>query len=272
MNGKGFTKIPNEIIEAMPEMTPAQVALCVALCRLTYGWHRPAATASVSELARMTGLARPSIYGLMDGLGRFFIRDGKTWSIKSVTLDDTLPLAGDKSVTLDDSQVSPEITLLHLPKEKKEKNKERSNGIGKLFEVFKEASGHDWPHESTMQYQDYWLRPLESIYGHFGQNLAEAERVIREAVNLQRSGNLGKRYPVNSPKSIIKVALDIPPASASRAESDWQTIKEAAAAGDVSQIPDRLTHVVRQIGWGELQSMTDRTERQYQQRFMEAYA
>jgi len=274
MNG-GYTRIPNEIIEALPELTPAAVQITMALCRLTYGWHRETAEANISELARITGLARLSVRKSFDQVGRFFDHDGDTWVVKKLPVGGNkvttqvvkkLPPPG-KKVT---SEVVKKLPDLHLPKEKKEKNKERLNGVGELFDIFKDASGHDWPHESTMQYQDYWLKPLESIYNHFGQDLAEAERVIREAVNLQRSGSLGKRYPVNSPKSIIKVALDIPPVAASQAEADWQAVRDAAATGDAARIPDHLKPIVRKIGWEKLQRMDDYTRPQYQQQFMEA--
>lgn len=274
----GYTRIPNEIIDAMPEMTPAQVSLCLALCRLTHGWQRPAAEVSISELARMTGLSRRGILNIQDKIGRFFIRDGKKWTVNSVhsllsesvnsvhstsaeSVNSVHSLEG-QSVNSVHSEVRTEFTDLHLSKEKKE--------IIILIKHFEEQTGLIPPNDTTDNFKDHWLKPLTTILASSGNDVDEARRRISEAVKVLWSGNGGRRYTIKWPKSIMTAIANLPPATSAQAETDWQVVRDAAAAGNAAGIPDHLKPIVRKIGWEKLQRMDDFTRPQYQRQFMEA--
>ena len=56
-----YTKIPNNILDSMADLKPAAFNLSMALCRLTYGYHRDEVKASLSDLQEITGLSRPAI-------------------------------------------------------------------------------------------------------------------------------------------------------------------------------------------------------------------
>ena len=51
-----FTRIPNDVIEAMPELGNAELRVLLAIARKTYGWQKECDVISVSQLADMTGL------------------------------------------------------------------------------------------------------------------------------------------------------------------------------------------------------------------------
>ena len=52
-----YTKVPNRILDSMAELKPAPFKLAMALCRLTYGFHRETVEISLSDLVLMTGLS-----------------------------------------------------------------------------------------------------------------------------------------------------------------------------------------------------------------------
>lgn len=52
----GYTRIPNEIIEAMPLLGNAELRVLLAIARKTLGWQKECDRISVSQLATATGL------------------------------------------------------------------------------------------------------------------------------------------------------------------------------------------------------------------------
>lgn len=56
-----YTQVPNDIFLLMSDMGKAELKVMLALCRLTFGFHRFRCRASLSVLHDMTGLSRPSI-------------------------------------------------------------------------------------------------------------------------------------------------------------------------------------------------------------------
>ena len=51
-----FTRIPNDIIEAMPTLGNGELRVLLAIARKTYGWQKECDVISVSQIAAMTGL------------------------------------------------------------------------------------------------------------------------------------------------------------------------------------------------------------------------
>ncbi len=56
-----YTQVPNDIFLLMEDMGKAELKVMLALCRLTFGFHRYRCRASLTTLQTMTGLSRPSI-------------------------------------------------------------------------------------------------------------------------------------------------------------------------------------------------------------------
>lgn len=71
LNPPNFTQIPNEILDRMHEMTPAEFKVLVAICRKTFGWHKERDIISLTQLEEMTGLSRTAVQaGIMAGIAR----------------------------------------------------------------------------------------------------------------------------------------------------------------------------------------------------------
>lgn len=79
----GWTQTPNFILDALPDMKPAEVQVVMAIVRQTIGWKRETISLTVSELEELTKMARPSVVsGLKDALDHGFIArepDGKSY-------------------------------------------------------------------------------------------------------------------------------------------------------------------------------------------------
>lgn len=56
-----FTQIPNEILDRMGEMTPAEFKVLMAICRKTFGWHKESDVISLTQLEEMTQLSRTAV-------------------------------------------------------------------------------------------------------------------------------------------------------------------------------------------------------------------
>lgn len=60
---KGFTRIANELLQALMifEFSGAEWSVCIAIIRLTYGYHQKKRQISYGEIAKMTGLHRITV-------------------------------------------------------------------------------------------------------------------------------------------------------------------------------------------------------------------
>ncbi len=64
-----FTQIPNVVLDYwMPRLTLPELAVLVFICRKTFGWHKTEDKISRSQLAKGTGLSRPTLKVAIDGL------------------------------------------------------------------------------------------------------------------------------------------------------------------------------------------------------------
>ena len=74
-----YTKTPNGIYAAIPDMSEAELKCTMALVRQTYGYHTSEVRATYGDLQKWTGLSRQ---GIADGLAAvkergFFAPNGK---------------------------------------------------------------------------------------------------------------------------------------------------------------------------------------------------
>lgn len=82
----GYTRIPNTIIESMfTEMNATEQAMCLYLCRYTYGMkNRSEFKVTKADFVNAKIGSKPSVYKNWDSktLAKFFKRDGNLWVTK----------------------------------------------------------------------------------------------------------------------------------------------------------------------------------------------
>lgn len=89
-----WTKTPNEILEAMPDMNEAELKLTAVLIRLTYGYHKESVKMTYDDMMKAANLSRGGVSNAIDDIGKrgFFRRGNKsTWYVNSLLsrLNDT---------------------------------------------------------------------------------------------------------------------------------------------------------------------------------------
>lgn len=57
-----YTQIPNELLDKMADMSPAEFKVLMAICRKTFGWQKSHDVISLTQLERMTGLSRSAVH------------------------------------------------------------------------------------------------------------------------------------------------------------------------------------------------------------------
>lgn len=56
-----YTQVPNELLDNLESFSKAEIVILMALCRLTFGYHKKAAVASNARIAKMCGLATTTV-------------------------------------------------------------------------------------------------------------------------------------------------------------------------------------------------------------------
>lgn len=82
-----FTQIPNEIIEAMPDMGEAELKLTAVLVRLTYGYHRDEVKLRYVDMETAAHLSRGGVCNAIEAIEKrgFFKRGNKSmWYTNSI--------------------------------------------------------------------------------------------------------------------------------------------------------------------------------------------
>jgi phage replication O-like protein O len=65
LNPQFYTQIPNKILDSQPDLSLCDFCIVIALCRETFGWHRPEIKLTHADLCKKTGL---SMSGVTRGL------------------------------------------------------------------------------------------------------------------------------------------------------------------------------------------------------------
>lgn len=84
----GWTRTPNAILEAMPDMTKAELKLTAVLIRATYGYHKESVRMTYDEMVTATELSRGGLSNAIDAVVSrgFFKRGNKSmWYTNSLT-------------------------------------------------------------------------------------------------------------------------------------------------------------------------------------------
>lgn len=64
-----YTQVPNDLFdEFMPDLKEAELRIALAVCRLTFGYHRDVVRASITTLEKITGLSRQGVLNGAEGL------------------------------------------------------------------------------------------------------------------------------------------------------------------------------------------------------------
>lgn len=81
-----YTKLPNHIVDAMPDMSKAELKVTIAIVRHTYGYHKNECKLTFSELEELTGMSRGGVAaGVKSVVERgFFVHSGSAWAVYSV--------------------------------------------------------------------------------------------------------------------------------------------------------------------------------------------
>lgn len=56
-----YTKVPNGLIEAIPDMNGSEIAVCMVVCRQTLGYQRLWDKISITQFVKLTGMSNRSI-------------------------------------------------------------------------------------------------------------------------------------------------------------------------------------------------------------------
>ena len=86
-----YTQVPNELLDNLKHFSNPEIAILMALCRLTFGYHRAEVVASNSTIAELSGLAVSTVIRNAKALeSRGIIRheyDGYGKSIWSIIIE-----------------------------------------------------------------------------------------------------------------------------------------------------------------------------------------
>lgn len=92
-----FTRIPNDILEAMPKLGNGELRVLLAIARKTIGWQKECDVISVSQLAALTGLtSRNTQQAIVALLEKKLIaresagKQGYCYTLQTVSLRDTV--------------------------------------------------------------------------------------------------------------------------------------------------------------------------------------
>ena len=119
----GFTKVANELLEAMcrVNLSSYEVRVFLSVMRLTYGWRRKSNQISLNELSAMSGIPRQHVSRAVARLSakQMILRNGAT-GIQTDTSLWVVPKQGLGVVPKQGLEVVPEQGLPLLVKERKE--------------------------------------------------------------------------------------------------------------------------------------------------------
>lgn len=221
-----YTRTPNHVYDAMPDMGYAELKCTMALVRQTYGFHRDEARVTYDDFAEATGLSRQGISDGLEAVERrgFFERGSgrSAWKTVKQVDQNSLParLNGGHEQSSKQTETVKQVdqnSQVSRPKyrstkEKKERVKEIDPHVHvhMLAQVFQEKTGFDPPHESTDMWLMDWVAPLGAIYRRAGEDAEAAGELVGRAIDVCRGDNeQGKTYTIKNPGSILTAALNL---------------------------------------------------------------
>lgn len=227
-----YTKSPNEIYAAMPDMSEAELRVTMALVRLTYGYHREDCKATFDTLQEMTGMSRQ---GVADGAKavkeRGFFRPGEKRSMwetvcsvdqnslpsrpndepeQSTTLTNSVYLVDQNSLPSRPSTSGLKKNIKKSIKKEEQPQPPAPEPDGELLQLEKHFINVAGIIPGRSGYDENWERPLALILDQAG-SIEKAKERIAGAVEFARNGS-GKRYTISSPRSLTAIIANMPDA------------------------------------------------------------
>lgn len=108
----GYTKIPNDLFDIIPDLTGAELKIVLLIYRATIGYHKQKARFSYREIAELTGLQRGTVVTSMAALQEKHIvlkySDGQKKSEYQIILE-----SGTKIIPIDGTKIVPVVRENH---------------------------------------------------------------------------------------------------------------------------------------------------------------
>lgn len=137
---RGWTKTPNEILEAMPDMTEAELKLTAVLMRQTYGYHRNEVKMTYDDMMTKANInSRTTISDAIDRIERrgFFVRGRRSMWLINSPVNGLNQLDESPSTGLNEVDDSP-VDGLNEPEKSPLTGLDESPSTG-LFQSYKET-------------------------------------------------------------------------------------------------------------------------------------
>lgn len=180
-----YTKVPNDILDSMADLKPAAFKLALALCRLTYGYHRDKIEISQNKLSEFTGLSRQGVLNATAEISHLFVclvEDKKTsWVVNSVYNPCKVSVHPLSTEFTSNGTHSVQVTsgLKKLKENIKETTKESGDGsdsvsIGEIYTAYEDSIAVLDPIVSDL---------IQAAYEEFGGRLVKEAIVIAVTAN-----------------------------------------------------------------------------------------
>lgn len=210
----------------------------------------------------------------------------QTREINTATRE-TNALVARENGSLDFQQLGQEIPQLgkqmqqtreiNAPKDTiQERDNNNIRGDVQLIAFFEGMTGFIPPHDSTDDYADKWVAPIQAIINQSSCYEQAETRLTYAILEMRKKG-----YTIKSPKSLLTFALnwsDVQPSPngnhANGAASDgaiWDTVLSHARRGDPNFTDPTLKTAVRVFGWRKLQEIKPGSENFYRKDFLRVY-
>lgn len=268
-----YTKVPNAILDSMSNLKPASFKLAMALCRLTYGYHRESVKVSISDLQELTGLSHQGVINAAKDIKHLFSKekDGQdnVWLVNRFDQYQSTDLTSDDSTSqqslLDQSTDLTSTSQQSLPvtsglKKKKENIKEKAAGAasptGDVFTAFEQNISNLTPIVAER------VGDLVDEYGETAVMRAITEAASSNGRTVKYIESILRRWG----KSGAPSENQQPPAS-----DPYQTALAHAARGDPNFTDETLKTAVRLFGWPRLQAIKPGNENFYRAEFMRIF-
>lgn len=209
-----WTKTPNEILDAMPDMGEAELKLTAVLIRETYGRHQMEIKLTWDDMMSMASIgSRQTVQAAIEAVdNRGFFKRGRRslWSVNSTPTVLSEMDYSTESVLSDNENSTPTVpenstvsvpSSYNIKKEEKE-SEPTPSPIKTLAAAFVEKTGI---FASLAAWASDWELPLTTILQHSDGDLDTAVSKIEAAVDLARQ----KGYTIKSPMSLTTIVANM---------------------------------------------------------------
>jgi len=133
-----YTQIPNAVLDSMNRFTECELAVLLAICRMTFGWHKESARLTAPDLVKITGRSHGGVVAAIKSLDERFIIEknpspyGNEYSVVVQPLDDGSPTTGRPHVQPLDDPIKERKDLKKGSCEESELTKQRKSEVAEF--------------------------------------------------------------------------------------------------------------------------------------------